>query len=112
MVPDTLSLHQLKAKAPTGESIADHFFAKFVKVSVRLASSVACLHHIPQHTFQADMHQAHLRAMAGDESEGLLLVCGCRGSSWQVTSLAGRAMLHTCIHPQDGKVPNLDSAGM
>ena len=38
MVPDTLSLHQLKAKAPTGDSIADHFFAKFVKVSPSLLS--------------------------------------------------------------------------
>lgn len=33
MVPDTLSLHQLKAKSPVGTSLADHFFAKFVKVN-------------------------------------------------------------------------------
>lgn len=33
MVPDTLSLHQLKAKSPVGTSLADHFFAKFIKAS-------------------------------------------------------------------------------
>ena len=32
MVPDTLSLHQLKAKSPVATSLADHFFAKFIKV--------------------------------------------------------------------------------
>jgi len=31
MVPDTLSLHQLKAKSPIGTSLADHFFAKFIQ---------------------------------------------------------------------------------
>jgi hypothetical protein len=36
MVPDTLSLHQLKAKSPVGTSLADHFFAKFVKVHSHL----------------------------------------------------------------------------
>ena len=44
MVPDTLSLHQLKAKSPVGTSLADHFFAKFIKAS--------SLYRVPQSSYQ------------------------------------------------------------
>lgn len=43
MVPDTLSLHQLKAKSPTGASLADTFFAKFVKVGLVNSKGITAL---------------------------------------------------------------------
>ena len=43
MVPDTLSLHQLKAKSPIGTSLADHFFAKYIKASASTCIGISTL---------------------------------------------------------------------
>ena len=38
MIPDTLSIHALKARSPASMSLRNHFYAKFVRVCTPLLS--------------------------------------------------------------------------